>query len=323
MLRVFVRSASLLRPQFIMKRNLASMSGASAPALVSPDWLADNMAKVKVIDASWYLPAMKRNAKQEFLDCRIPGAGFFDVDATDDTSSLPHMLPSDAFFAKIMTDLGVSSDDHIVCYDGKGLFSSARAWWMLRAFGHSQASVLDGGLPAWQRADQKVESGEPAPPAAPTGAPFAATLDRTFVADLTRVRTVVDAFEAGGAAALTDGPLVVDARSTARFEGTVAEARPNCRSGHAPGSRSLPFDTLLTAEGTMKPKAEVVAAFAAAGIADVDAPLIGSCGSGVTASVLALGLEHAGRKALLEVYDGSWAEYGGDASQPLASGPPA
>ena len=312
--------------------------------------LADKLDTVKVVDASWYLPAMKRDAKQEYLDCRISGARFFDVDATDDTSSLPHMVPSDPFFAKMMTELGVSSDDHVrraatsksslppslpsllahvagdrapqvVCYDGKGIFSAARLWWMLRAFGHGQASVLDGGLPAWKRAELPVTSGDPAPLPAAAAASFTAKLDAASVADLAKVRALVDKFQTGGASAMSGGPLIVDARSAARFEGTAAEARPNCRSGHAPGARSLPFDTLLTADGTMKPKDEVRAAFAAAGIVDVNAPLIGSCGSGVTASVLALGLEHAGREGLLEIYDGSWAEYGGDHSQPLATGP--
>ena len=305
-----------------MKRDLSGSAkmaaGSRVPALVSTAWLSAQLATVKVVDASWYLPAMKRDARAEFAECRIPGAVFYDVDATDDTSTLPHMVPSAPYFSQMMGDLGVSSEDVVVCYDGKGLFSAARLWWMLRAFGHTQASVLDGGLPAWQRAGLPVDSGKPAPPPAASG-PFTSDLSASALCDLKRVRSLVDASEAGGTR--TSDPLIVDARSQARFEGTVAEARPNCRSGHMPGARSLPFDRVLSADGMMRPADEVAAVFTEAGVADVNAPLIGSCGSGVTAAVLALALEHAGRTDLLELYDGSWAEYGGDPEQPLATGP--
>ena len=306
-----------------MKRGLSSMQ--SVPALVSASWLSAQLSTVKVIDAPWYLPSMKRDAWKEFNTARIPGATFFDIDKTDDKSDLPHMLPSSIHFASTMLSLGVSSEDHIVCYDCKGLFSAARLWWMLKAFGHTRSSVLDGGLPAWQRANLPVETGawEAAPKA--SGA-FNAKLDQTLVADLTKMRGLVDSSKlvggggGGGSSSSRSAPIVLDARSKARFEGTVAEARPNCRSGHMPGSRSLPFDTLLDGDGLFKPDAEVKAAFAAAGVADINAPLIGSCGSGVTASVLALALEHIGREGLLEIYDGSWAEYGSDVTQPLATG---
>jgi len=245
-----------------------------APALVSPAWLAANRGpSVKVVDASWYLPAMGRDARQEFEACRIPGAVFFDVDATDVASPLPHMLPSDAFFSRTMSELGIVHDDHVVCYDGKGLFSAARFWWMLRAYGHPAASVLDGGLPAWQRAGHATESG-PRAPVARASPPFEARLDASLVADLAKVRSLVDAFQSGAAPAQT----LVDARSQARFEGVAKEARAGCRSGHAPGSRSVPFDRVLQADGTMRPPEQVAAVFAEAGVPGVDAPLVGDLG---------------------------------------------
>lgn len=301
------------------------MSGASAvPALVSTAWLSANLPSVKVVDASWYLPAMKRVGIDEYAERRIPGAVFFDVDATDDTSSLPHMLPTDAFFAKTIGGLGICSDDHVVCYDGKGIFSAARLWWMFRAFGHARTSVLDGGLPAWQRAEQPIETGAPTAPTAAAGS-FEARLDAASVCDLAKIRKLVDASlaaKAGGDALPAGAPLIVDARSQARFEGAVAEARPGCRSGHMPGAASLPFDRLLTPEGTMRPDAELRSVLAEAGVAEpLSMPLVGSCGSGVTASVIALALAHLGREGLVEIYDGSWAEYGADEDQPLATGP--
>jgi len=297
----------------------------ASPALVSTAWLSSNLPSVRVVDASWYLPSMKRDAKADFAQRRIPGAVFFDIDATDDTSGLPHMLPSNGYFGKTMTELGAANDDHIVCYDAseKGLFSAARLWWMLRAFGHANASVLDGGFAAWQREDRPVEEGAPTPPQ-PAANTFKASLDASLVADLAMMRALVDAalgteVQPDGAASIT--PAVVDARSQARFEGSVAEARPGCRSGRMPGSRNLPFDQVLSDDGTMKSVGELNAVFAAAGVGDIHGPLVGSCGSGVTASVLALALAHAGRADLMQIYDGSWAEYGTDEAQPLATGP--
>lgn len=285
------------------------------PPLVSVPWLSARLPSVLVVDASWYLPAMNRNGRAEFEQKRIPGAVFFDVDATDDTSKLPHMLPSEAYFSDTMRRLGISKDEHVVCYDGKGIFSSARLWWMLRAYGHDQASVLDGGLPAWERAGERLALGAPSPATAADRPPFQSALRTSLVCGRDRMRAIA-------AAEVSPAPQVIDARSQARFEGTVAEARPGCRSGHIPGSRCVPFDRTLADDGTMLPPERLSEVFAAAGV-DVTAPLVGSCGSGVTASVLALALAQLGREELLEVYDGSWAEWGSDESLPLATGPAA
>lgn len=287
------------------------------PSLVSPALLASTLERapsaLKIIDASWYLPAMGRSGREEYDKVRIPGAAFFDIDVTDDTSDLPHMLPSARFFEESMAAIGVGSDDHVVCYDGKGLFSSARLWWLLTVFGHDKVSVLDGGLPTWRKLELPVETTPPAKPAAPTS-PFVASL-RT-----SRVACAADVLAHVSGDRLT--ATVVDARASGRFEGTAPEPRAGCRGGHIPLSRSLPFNKLLDADGAhMLPPDEIAASFAAAGV-DVasPAPIVTSCGSGVTAAVLTLGLAQLGRDDVV-LYDGSWAEWGGRDDLPLATGP--
>ena len=210
------------------------MSGR-VPSLVSPAWLAARLPSVKVVDASWYLPAMGRDGKAEYAARRIPGARHWDLDATDDPSDLPHMLPSPGFFADSMAALGVTSDDHIVAYDGKGIFSAPRLWWCLRAFGHDRASVLDGGLPAWVGEGHAVDEG-----------PAAAR----------RRRRLRRGAAPGGVDARAGGGQPAGSRCAGRrrararaLRGRAPEPRANCRSGRIPGSRCVPFTEVLTEDG--------------------------------------------------------------------------
>lgn len=295
------------------------MAATKVPSLVSAAWLASSLKSqsVKVVDASWYLPMMERDGRGEYTSKRVPGARFYDINQTDDTSDLPHMLPSAAWFASTCSKLGLSSADHIVCYDGKGVFSAPRFWWLLNTFGHSRASVLDGGLPAWERGGYPLETGPP-PPAAEGEFDAVApkTLETYYVSK-------------AGLKAMLDNAAVplqlVDARPGPRFEGAVAEPRAGLASGHMPGATSLPFGTLLDpASSTFLQASELRAAFAAGGV-DVDdpAPIVTTCGSGVTAAILTLGLDQLGRglSGGDGLYDGSWTEWGSDPEMPVETGP--
>lgn len=279
------------------------------PALVSTDWLADHLddADVRVLDGSYHLPTVKRDAAAEFEAARIPGALRFDIDAVSDrTNALPHMLPSPEAFAEAVGALGIDNQTHVVAYDAYGLMSAARVWWMFRVFGHDRVSVLDGGFPKWTKEGRATRGGEAATVAARR---FAAR----FRPEL--VRAKVDLL------AGLDTPVaqVVDARAAGRFAGTVPEPRPGMRSGHIPGSRNLPYtDILDAATGTVLPPAEIASRFAAAGI-DLTKPLVASCGSGVTACVLALGAFQLGHDSVA-VYDGSWSEWGRPDGPPIATG---
>lgn len=257
---------------------------------------------LKILDASWHLD--DRDGRAEFETARIPGAVFFDLDAVSDRSSpLPHMLPTPEAFAESMGGLGLTADDRIVVYDTAGLFSAARAWWMLRVMGARDVRVLDGGLPKWRAEGRPVESG---PASAPHPAHFEARLEAERVVDLETMR-----------GALSGGLQVADARGGARFRGETAEPRPGVRSGHMPGARNLPYASLLNPDGTMKRGAALEAAFRDAGI-DPDRPVITTCGSGVTAAILSLGLAELGRSSRL--YDGSWAEWGGREDTAVVTG---
>jgi thiosulfate/3-mercaptopyruvate sulfurtransferase len=275
--------------------------------LVSPEWLRDRLGapNVKVVDASWHLPAQNRDAQAEFRAGHIPGAVFFDIDAIADRSTdLPHMLPSAAEFSAAAGALGLSERDTIVVYDGAGLFSAARVWWTLRAFGATEVRVLDGGLPAWKRAGFLLERGD----VEPRPAQFHAALDRSAVRDIGQVR-----------AALASGAeTVVDARSAERFRGEAPEPRPGLSSGHMPGARNLPFDRLVE-EGRLVAPARIRALFEEAGV-DLDRPITTSCGSGVTAALLLFALENIG-KSDVAVYDGSWTEWASRPDAAIAKGP--
>ncbi|WP_343714112.1 3-mercaptopyruvate sulfurtransferase [Inquilinus sp.] len=278
--------------------------------IVSTSWLADHLDNpdVRIVDATYHLPGTNRDAAAEFAEAHIPGAVFFDVDdiAAPESKApggLPHMLPPPELFAERMADLGIGNDSFVVCYDVHGLMSAARAWWMLRAFGHDGVAVLDGGLPAWKAEGRPLESGMPTPVPARFTAHFRPALLRSKAEILAgRVGTVIDA------------------RARERFEGTAPEPRPGLRGGHIPGALNLPFGELLDpATKRLLPPEAIAARFAAAGLPE-RGPVTASCGSGITACVLALGLHRIGREDAA-VYDGSWAEWGMPGDTPVETGP--
>ncbi len=272
--------------------------------LVTPDWLAANLGRrtVRPLDGSWHMPQLKRDARAEFAQAHIPGAVFFDIDAIADTASpLPHMLPGARKFAECVGALGVGDHDFVVVYDTRGVVSAARVWWTFRAFGHARVAVLDGGLPKWQAEGRAVETGVPAP----KPRRFTARLHRSLVRDLAQVRANL----------ASRREQVLDARSHGRFIGTEPEPRPGLRGGHIPASLNLPYDHLYRKDGTLLPPDDLRRLFEAAGL-DPAKPVVTTCGSGVTAAVLALGLHLLGHEKVA-VYDGSWTEWGGRNDTPV------
>ena len=275
--------------------------------MVTCAWLAERLTApdIRVIDGTWFMPNSGRDARALYEERRIPGAIFFDIDdIADKSTGLPHMLPSPEMFSSRMKKLGVGDGARVVVYDNHGLFSAARVWWTFRAMGHEDIKVLDGGFPAWEVGGFPIETGSPQ---ARGERHFTARYRADLVRDIADMRRVVT----------SGGATVMDARPGDRFRGEAPEPRPGLKSGHMPGSKSTPTSVLVR-DGFLLPRAELEAAFAAAD-ADLRKQLICSCGSGVTAAVVALALARLGRWDAA-IYDGAWAEWGAAENAPVVTG---
>ncbi len=276
-----------------------------SPFVVSADWLEAHLEDpgLSIVDASWYLPAQNRDARAEYEAAHIPRAVFFDHDdVVDPNSTLPHTLPDARTFARHAGAMGISADDTIVVYDGPGLFSAPRAWWMFRTMGVFQVYLLDGGFDSWKAAGRPTTN----KPTKIAPNVFHADFDAARVASLSEMREIVSSGDV----------QIADARPTGRFAGTAPEPRPGVRGGHMPGARSLPASTLML-DGKLLPADKLRERFAEAGI-DLEKPVVTSCGSGVTAAIITLALETLGHSAN-RLYDGSWTEWGSRSDTPVVT----
>lgn len=266
--------------------------------IVSAEWLRShlNAPDVRVLDCTYFMPGSPQTGRQAYDAHHIPGARFFDIDdVADSDTTLPHMMPAPEKFSSRVRKLGLGDGHRVICYDQNGFLASARVWWMFRTMGHGDVAVLDGGFNAWRAAGGPIED---LPPHFHADRHFTARPRRDLLRDLEQVKSALDAKSA----------QVVDARSAARFRGEVDEPRPGLRKGHMPGSLNVPFGDVIAADGRLKSSDEISAVFAKAGV-DLSKPIINSCGSGVTAAILALAQSLAGHDDSA-VYDGSWSEWG-------------
>ncbi len=275
--------------------------------LVSTDWLARHLddPDLRILDASWHMPDAGRDARAEYEAGHIPGARFFDIDEiADQRSDLPHMAPPTEKFVSRMRAMGVGDGHQVVVYDSTGIFSAPRVWWLFKLMGKADVAVLDGGLPKWRAEGRPLEDMGPVI----RDRHMTVSLRNDLVRDVTQVAK----------ASKLGVPQILDARAPERFRGDTPEPRTGLRAGHIPGSRNLPFGDLLTPAGTMKAPDALRENFRAAGI-DPDRPVITTCGSGVTAAVLALALARIGRDDW-SLYDGSWTEWGAYEDLPVEKG---
>ncbi|WP_339716912.1 3-mercaptopyruvate sulfurtransferase [uncultured Sneathiella sp.] len=284
------------------------MSYVNPTSLVSTDWLAEHMEApdVRVVDASWHMPATGRNPRAEYEAEHIPGAVFFDIDEIADTDNpLPHMVPSPEKFSSRMRKLGLGDGNRIVIYDTLGIVSAARAWWLLRLFGHQDVAILDGGLPKWKTEGRPVSDA----PVKPAERHFTARINSFLLREKDQIARNIG----------MEREQVLDARSAGRFTADEPEPREGLRGGHIPGSLNLPFTELFNRDdGTLQDAEALRTIFDRSGI-DFKKPVITSCGSGVTACVLAFGLHLLGHHRVA-VYDGSWTEWALDEDQPVDTG---
>lgn len=292
----------------LTKNEKSAMSYVNPSSLVSTGWLAEHASApdVRIVDASWHMPATGRDPRSEYDGEHIPGAVFFDIDEIADTNNpLPHMVPSPEKFSSRMRKLGLGDGNRIVIYDTIGNVSAARAWWLLRLFGHHDVAILDGGLPKWKAEGRPVDD----VPVMPAERHFTSRINSFLLREKDQVRRNITAAR----------EQVLDARSAGRFEGTDPEPREGLRGGHIPGSRNLPFGKLLKeSDGTFRPADEIRMEFEKTGL-DLKQPVITSCGSGITACVLAFGLHLLGHHRVA-VYDGSWTEWALDEDTPVETG---
>lgn len=279
--------------------------------IVETEWLAEHMnaPDLIVLDGSWHLPTENRDPKQEYLAEHIPGAMFFDIDdLSDEKSTLPHMLPSTVKFASRMKKMGIGDGMRIVVYDADGIYSAARVWWTFCAMGHNDVAVLNGGLKKWKAEGRPTEDGMPIKRSERHYTPRQNT---ELIRDVDDMRALLR----------SHAEQIVDARSPGRFTGTEPEPRAGLRGGHIPGARNVFYGDMLNPDGTFKTREELAKVFAAAGV-DIMKPAVTTCGSGVTAAIVSLGLAVLGH-VNVPVYDGSWAEWGQDNGLPVETGPAA